>query len=97
MDEHAGFEETSRLMFLRPELVSPVYRELPAQTTNNPVEFFKVAGRDGWLGYLSSPRLANANYGARLQQYRSKRDNALPSPSSTASWTSETSRDTQNE
>jgi creatinine amidohydrolase len=77
MDEHAGFEETSRLMFLRPELVSPVYRELPAQTTNNPVEFFKVAGRDGWLGYLSSPRLANANYGARLQQYRSERDNAL--------------------
>jgi len=26
---------------------------------------------------LSSPRLANANYGAQLQQYRSKRDNAL--------------------
>jgi hypothetical protein len=77
MDEHAGFEETSRLMFLRPELVSAVYKQLPAQTKHNPFEFFKVAGRDGWLGYLSSPRLASPNYGARLQQYRSERDNAL--------------------
>ena len=77
MDEHAGFEETSRLMFLRPELVSPIYSRLAPQTTNNPVEFFKAARADDWLGYLSSPRLANANYGARLQQYRSARDNAL--------------------
>lgn len=77
MDEHAGFEETSRLMFLRPDLVSPVYRRLTPQTTNNPTEFFKLARAENWLGYLSSPRLANANYGARLQQYRSTRDNAL--------------------
>jgi creatinine amidohydrolase/Fe(II)-dependent formamide hydrolase-like protein len=77
MDEHAGFDETSRLMFLRPELVSPVYKMLAPQTTNNPVEFFKVARAVGWQGYLSSPRLANANAGARLQQYRSARDNAL--------------------
>ncbi len=77
MDEHAGFEETSRLIFLHPELVNPIYTRLAPQTTNNPVEFFKVPRADGWLGYLSSPRLANANYGARLQQYRSARDNAL--------------------
>lgn len=77
IDDHAGFEETSRLMFLRPELVSPTYDRLAPQTTNNPLEFFKVARIDGWLGYLSSPRLATANYGAQLQQYRSKRDNAL--------------------
>jgi creatinine amidohydrolase/Fe(II)-dependent formamide hydrolase-like protein len=77
MDEHAGFEETSRLMFLRPELVSPVYKQLLPQTTNDPAEFFKVARAEGWRGYLSSPRLANANYGARLQLYRSERDNAL--------------------
>lgn len=77
MDEHAGFEETSRLMFLRPDLVSPIYAQLLPQTTNNPIEFFKVARVDGWRGYLSSPRLANANYGARLQKSRSARDNAL--------------------
>jgi hypothetical protein len=77
MDEHAGFDETSRLMFLRPDLVSPIYSRLAPQTTNNPVEFFKVARNENWLGYLSSPRLANAHHGARLQQYRSAHDNAL--------------------
>lgn len=77
MDEHAGFDETSRLLFLRPDLVDPNYRELSPQTTNNPVEFFKVARASGWPGYLSSPRLANANYGARAQKYRSDRDNAI--------------------
>lgn len=77
MDEHAGFDETSRLMFLRPDLVSPVYSRLEPRTTNNPVEFFSVARADNWLGYLSSPRLATAAHGARLQQYRSTRDNAL--------------------
>jgi creatinine amidohydrolase/Fe(II)-dependent formamide hydrolase-like protein len=77
MDEHAGFEETSRLMFLRPDLVSPLVRRLLPQTTNNPGEFFKVARAENWLGYLSSPRLASASHGARLQKYRSARDNAL--------------------
>lgn len=77
MDEHAGFDETSRLMFLRPDLVNPVYKLLEPKTTNNPIEFFKVARAANWLGYLSSPRIANANYGALLQKYRSARDNAL--------------------
>ena len=77
MDEHAGFDETRRLLFLRPDLVGPIYKQLPPLTTNNPVEFFSVARRQGWPGYLSSPRLANANFGALSQHYRSKRDNAL--------------------
>ena len=41
------------------------------------MEFFNVARTAGWPGYLSSPRVANANYGALSQQYRSQRDNAL--------------------
>ncbi len=77
IDEHAGFDETSRLLFLCPELVSPIYKLLQPQTTNNFIEFFKVARTAGWPGYLSSPRVANANYGALAQQYRSQRDNAL--------------------
>ena len=77
MDEHAGFDETSRLMFLRPDLISPVYSRLEPRTTNNPTEFFSVARVGNWPGYLSSPRLASATRGARLQQYRSARDNAL--------------------
>lgn len=77
IDVHAGFDETSRLMFLRPDLVSANVKQLPPQTTNDFVEFFKVARTPGWLGYLSSPRLANANYGALSMQYRSHKQNAL--------------------
>jgi hypothetical protein len=77
MDEHAGFEETSRVMFLRPDLVSPIVKQLPPLTTNNPEEFFGVARTGRWPGYLSSPRLANASAGALLQSYRSRRDTAL--------------------
>jgi creatinine amidohydrolase/Fe(II)-dependent formamide hydrolase-like protein len=77
MDEHAGFQETSRLIFLRPDLVNPIYRTLPPVAANNPVELFKVAKVPNWLGYIGSPRLATAAYGARLQQYRSARANAL--------------------
>jgi creatinine amidohydrolase/Fe(II)-dependent formamide hydrolase-like protein len=77
IDEHAGFNETSRLMFLRPDLLSPVYTSLPPRTTNNLSEFVGVARAEGWAGYLSSPRIANANHGARLQQYRAAHDNAL--------------------
>jgi creatinine amidohydrolase/Fe(II)-dependent formamide hydrolase-like protein len=77
MDEHAGFDETSRLMFLRPDLVSTTYAQLPARTTNNPAEFFARARVEAWPGYLSSPRLANARHGAMLQQYRGLRDTTL--------------------
>jgi creatinine amidohydrolase/Fe(II)-dependent formamide hydrolase-like protein len=77
MDEHAGFDETSRLMFLRPELVNQIYKLLEPLTTDNPPQFFAQARAKNWAGYLGSPRLANANYGARSQQYRSKADNIL--------------------
>ena len=77
MDEHAGFEETSRLIFLRPDLVAPGYRTLPPKPANNPVELFQVAKAPNWLGYIGSPHLATAAYGVRLQQYRSVWNNAL--------------------
>jgi hypothetical protein len=57
--------------------LNPLYKSLPPQTTNNLSEFVGLARADGWRGYLSSPRLADAGRGARLQKYRSARDNAL--------------------
>lgn len=76
-DVHAGLDETSRLIFLRPDLVNPNYRTLPPFAANNPVELFQVAKAPNWLGYIGSPRLATAAYGARLQQYRTAWTNAL--------------------
>jgi creatinine amidohydrolase/Fe(II)-dependent formamide hydrolase-like protein len=45
MDDHAGFEETSRLLYLRPHLVDPGHRILRPLTANRPVELFAIAGR----------------------------------------------------
>jgi creatinine amidohydrolase len=77
IDVHSGFDETSRLMFLRPDLVSANVKQLPPLTTNDFTEFFKVGRTPGWLGYQSSPRLANATYGALSMQYRSQQHSAL--------------------
>ncbi len=76
-DVHAGLDETSRLMFLRPDLVSAAYRTLPPFTANNPVELFQVAKAPNWLGYIGSPRLATAAYGAKSQQFSSEWTNTL--------------------
>lgn len=77
LDVHAGLEETSRMMFLRPDLVSPLYRTLQPLAVNNPVELFDVPHAANWPGYLGSPRLATAAHGAQLQQYRAVRDTTL--------------------
>ncbi len=76
-DVHAGLDETSRLLFLRPNLVNPVYRTLPPIAANDLDELFHIAKVPNWLGYIGSPRLATAAYGARSQQYSATRTNAL--------------------
>jgi creatinine amidohydrolase/Fe(II)-dependent formamide hydrolase-like protein len=77
LDVHAGLDETSRLMFLRPDLVNPSYRTLPPFAANSLVELFQIAKAPNWLGYLGSPRLATATYGAQLQQYRAMQNSTL--------------------
>jgi hypothetical protein len=57
--------------------VNPSYRTLPPYAANIPVELFQVARAPNWLGYIGSPRLATAAYGARSQQYRTALANAL--------------------
>ena len=67
-DIHAGWDETSVLLFLRPDLVSPIYTKLQAFPANNPSELFQVARGQDWPGYIGSPRLATANYGAQSME-----------------------------
>ncbi|MDQ4121796.1 MAG: creatininase family protein [Acidobacteriota bacterium] len=77
LDPHAGFEETSVMLFLRPDLVSPFYKTLAPLTVNKPADQFALARSDNWLGYLGSPRIGNAAYGARRQQWRAALNIAL--------------------
>ena len=76
-DIHAGYDETSALLFLRPDLVSPIYKQLPPLTVSSPAVQYKIANAPDWPGYLGSPRLGNASFGSRKMQWRAAQARAI--------------------
>lgn len=74
---HAGMSETSRILFLRPDLVSSTYLTAKPLTANTPAEAAALAKTNNWRGYIGSPRLANAAYGAQAMQYQADQYNRL--------------------
>ena len=72
-DDHAGASETSNLLFLRPDLVSPAYKDaepLPARDQKHRVEIAKASN---WPGYWGSPGFASAAAGATQWKASSSR------------------------
>jgi pimeloyl-ACP methyl ester carboxylesterase/creatinine amidohydrolase/Fe(II)-dependent formamide hydrolase-like protein len=63
---HAGMDETSLLLHLRPDLVAPAYQQAPVVTGHSLEQSFAVARAADWPGYLGSPRLASANLGETI-------------------------------
>jgi creatinine amidohydrolase/Fe(II)-dependent formamide hydrolase-like protein len=63
---HAGIDETSLMLFLRPDLVDPDYKNAPAHPAAGSNGMIEVAKRDDWSGYFGAPRYADASYGAKL-------------------------------
>jgi creatinine amidohydrolase/Fe(II)-dependent formamide hydrolase-like protein len=63
---HASMNETSRILFLRPDLVHPAYKKAPPQTGRNMDDLIQIAKAEHWPGYFGSPRLASAALGAAL-------------------------------
>lgn len=59
-------DETSLLLYLRPDQVSAKYKEAPIVTGRSLKESFDVAKAGDWPGYLGSPRLASASLGERI-------------------------------
>lgn len=74
---HAGMSETSRILFLRPDIVPLSYLTAKPYTANTPSEAVALAKSDGWLGYIGSPRLATAAYGAQMMRYEANEYNRL--------------------
>ena len=74
---HAGMSETSRILFLRPDLVPLSYLSAKPFTANNPFEAVRLAKSRDWLGYIGSPRLATAAYGARAMRRDANEYNRL--------------------
>jgi creatinine amidohydrolase len=65
---HAGMDETSWMLFLRPDLVLPAFRGARPLASQEMDELVNIAGQPEWPGYLGSPRLANAAHGAKVWQ-----------------------------
>lgn len=62
---HAGMDEHSLMLHLRPDLVAAGYKNAPAVTGQTMAESFAVAKPADWPGYLGSPRLATAALGEK--------------------------------
>jgi creatinine amidohydrolase/Fe(II)-dependent formamide hydrolase-like protein len=72
-DDHAGVGETSTILFLRPDLVNPSYKNaepLPARDQKHRVEIAKASN---WPGYWGSPGSASASAGAKQWKVSSSR------------------------
>jgi len=57
---HAGASETSLLLYFRPELVSPGYKNATPLPARNQKQRNEIAKATDWPGYWGSPRLATA-------------------------------------
>jgi len=69
LDVHGGVSETSVNLALRPSLVDPGYRTLPANSGQSFDELRAVALKPGWQGYLSAPAKATAAYGRDVEEW----------------------------
>jgi creatinine amidohydrolase/Fe(II)-dependent formamide hydrolase-like protein len=67
MDLHAGVGETAGTLAIRPDLVDPQFRKLPARVGRSLEELQAVASAPGWQGYLSDPAKATAAYGRAFE------------------------------
>jgi creatinine amidohydrolase len=70
LDLHAGWGETSDLLFVRPDLVRPVYKTLPSLSGKSMAELRQIASAPGWPGYFSAPARARAAYGRENAELR---------------------------
>jgi|RhiMethySRZTD1v2_1073278.scaffolds.fasta_scaffold122748_2 creatinine amidohydrolase len=61
---HAGVSETNHILFLRPDLVNPAYKNAPPLPARDLKQRQEIAKANDWAGYWGSPRLATAAAGA---------------------------------
>ena len=69
MDLHAGVGETSGMLAIRPDLVSPTQKTLPKQVGHSLDEVRDIAQAPGWQGYLSDPAKATAEHGRAIEAW----------------------------
>ena len=70
VDVHAGATETSRTLFLHPELVHDDVDSAAPHTARSLDALVDVAESPTWTGYFGSPRVASPQAGAQLVAHR---------------------------
>jgi creatinine amidohydrolase len=73
---HAGMSETSRILYLRPDLVAPGYAGAVPHKADSPAEAEAAARAPQWEGYIGSPRRASAAFGEQELKQRAAAYNA---------------------
>jgi creatinine amidohydrolase len=63
---HAGAEEHSQILYLRPDLVPAAIRNAAPITATSAADMVRLGTGPDWPGYFGSPRLASAAQGARV-------------------------------
>lgn len=66
LDVHGGLKETSRLLFLRPDLVDAGYLAAPAFSGRTWEQLVQIGSQSNWPGYFGSPRLGSAALGKEI-------------------------------
>jgi creatinine amidohydrolase/Fe(II)-dependent formamide hydrolase-like protein len=84
---HGGLSETSRVMYVRPNLVSSERVKATPSVTTPPAQLVSTATAPGWPGYFGAPRHASAALGKAFTTRRPNRGSA----SRCKSWTAPTS------
>ena len=72
MDVHAGEEESSQILFLRPDLVHEDIFESTAFSAASARDLIDIAKDENWKGYFGSPRLATPDAGALIVRFRTE-------------------------
>jgi hypothetical protein len=69
MDVHAGVQETSQMLAVRPDLVRPIFNSLPSRAGRSSEELRQIASTPDWQGHLSSPAAATAEHGRAIKEW----------------------------
>jgi len=62
---HAGMNETSVLLYLKPETVKTEFKDAEPVTAYNSEGLVSKSEENGWQGYLGSPRLSSSTFGEK--------------------------------
>jgi creatinine amidohydrolase len=66
---HAGLSESSRVVFVRPDLAKPTLFSAPPLTSRDFADLERLGKTDAWVGYWGAPAASSVALGAALLEH----------------------------